>query len=122
MERDVERDDSSPFVIDYKPHIQEVERDRGHDEEVHRGNAVSVIAEKRHPAPIESESLSMPTNHCVGFDNNEEFFPSKPESEEGGPENAIKWCDLGVGSLQAESGELLPEGKLDQCLFFSTSD
>jgi hypothetical protein len=75
------------------------------------------------------ESLSMPANHCVavhavtcfGFENNEHSLPSRPESEEGDPEDAIEWRDLGFGFLLPESGELLPEGQLDNCLFFSTS-
>jgi hypothetical protein len=89
---------------------------------IRRINAVSVIAEKRHPAPIEPESFSMPVNHCVGFDNNEHSLPSRPESEEGDPESAIEWRDLGFGFLLAESGQLLPEGQLYNCLFFSTSE
>ena len=64
----------------------------------------------------------MPANHGVRFDNNEHSLPSRPESEESDPENAIDWRDLGGGSLLAESGELLPEGQLDNGLFFSTSE
>ena len=54
----------------------------------------------------------MPANNRVGFDNNEHSLPSRPESEEGDPENAIEWRDLGFGFLLAESGQLLPEGQL----------
>ncbi len=64
----------------------------------------------------------MPANHCVGFDNNEDLLPSRPESEEGDPENAIEWRDLGFGFPLAESGELLPEGQLYNCLFFATAE
>jgi hypothetical protein len=64
----------------------------------------------------------MPANYGVGFDNNEDSLPSRPESEEGNPEDAIEWRDLGFGFLLAESGELLPEGQLDNCLFFLTSE
>ena len=45
-----------------------------------------------------------------------------PESEEGNPEDAIEWRDLGFGFVLAESGELLPESQLDNCLFLSTSE
>ena len=64
----------------------------------------------------------MPSNHCVGFDNNEDLLPSRPESEEGDPENAIEWRDFGFGFLPAQSGQLLPECQLDSCLFYSTSE
>ena len=64
----------------------------------------------------------MPANHCVGFDDNEHSLPSRPESEEGDPEDAIEWRDLGFGFLLPESGQLLPESQLDNCLFFSISE
>ncbi len=75
----------------------------------------------RYPSPVKFEPLPMPANHSVGLDYDEDSLPSRPESEEGDPENAIEWRDLGFGFLLAESGQLLPEGQLDNCLFFSTS-
>ncbi len=71
---------------------------------------------------MESESLSVPANYCVGFDNNEHLLPSRPESEEGDPECAVEWRDPGSYFLLAVCGELLAEGQLDNDLLTLSSD
>ena len=45
----LEVNDTSPLVIDSEPHVKKMERDRGHDEEVHRSDTGAVIVENRHP-------------------------------------------------------------------------
>ena len=64
----------------------------------------------------------MPANHCVRIDNDENSLPSRPESEEGDPEDAIEWRDLGSCFLLAVCGELLSEGQLDNHLLILASE
>ena len=49
-----EVDDLPSSVADHKPDVQQVEPNGGDDDEVHRGDAVLVIAKKRLPplAPV----------------------------------------------------------------------
>ncbi len=44
------------------------------------------------------------------------MLPSRRESEEGNPEDAIERRDLGLGFLLAVGGKLLAEGQLDNHL------
>ena len=64
----------------------------------------------------------MPANHRVGFDNNEDSLPSRPESEEGDPENSVEWRDLGFCFLLAVRGELLAKRQFDDRLLIATSE
>ena len=64
----------------------------------------------------------MPANHCVRIDNDENSLPSRPESEEGDPEDAIERRDLGSYFLLAVCGELLSEGQLDNHLLILASE
>ena len=49
MLRDVEMQDTPAIVADDKETVEDVERDRGHGEEVHRRNRFPVILKKRAP-------------------------------------------------------------------------
>ncbi len=64
----------------------------------------------------------MPANHCVRIDNDESSLPSRPESEEGDPEDAIERPDLESCFLLAVCGELLSEGQLDNHLLILASE
>ena len=58
----------------------------------------------------------MPTNDRIGLDYDESSPPSRPEAEEGDPEDAIERRDPGLGLLLAICGELLSERQLDNRL------
>ena len=75
----------------------------------------------RDPSPVELEPRSMPTDDGIGIDNDERVLPSRPESEEGNPEDAIERCDLGLGFFMAIGGELLTKRQLDNGLLISAS-
>jgi len=47
---DVDVKDSPPLVVDDEPYVEKPKGGGGNYEEIHRGNAVLVVAEKRHPA------------------------------------------------------------------------
>ena len=68
MERYVYMNDPASFVVNYEPHIRKTKRDRGHDEEIHRSNAVPVVTEKGHPALVLSLGAGLfrhvPRNGC----------------------------------------------------------
>ncbi len=63
----------------------------------------------------------MPANDSIRLDYDESSHPSRPESEEGNPEDAIERRDLGLGLFLAVHGELLAEGQLYKCLLILAS-
>ncbi len=64
----------------------------------------------------------MPANDGIRFDDDENSLPSRPESEEGNPENSVQWRNLGFCFLLAVGGELLAKGQFDYCLLIATSE
>ena len=64
----------------------------------------------------------MPANDGIRLDYDESSLPSRPESEEGDPEDAIERRNLGLGFLLAVYRELLAEGQLNNCLLIATSE
>jgi len=64
----------------------------------------------------------MPTNHGVWFDDHKISLPSRPESEEGDPGDAIEWRDLGFRSLLRVCGESLAKSEFDDDLLTVASD
>jgi len=64
----------------------------------------------------------MPANDGIWFDDDKNSLPSRPESEEGNPEDAIERGDLGLCFLLAVRGELLAKGQFDYCLLIATSE
>jgi hypothetical protein len=49
----------------------------------------------RDPAPIESKTLAMPTDHRVGLYDDQNVFPAGPESEQCNPESPIERREFG---------------------------
>ncbi len=56
MGRDVDVQNLPSTVLDDEPDVEELEPNRRHDEEVHRGDRISVILEEGGPAlPVGSQ-------------------------------------------------------------------
>ena len=64
----------------------------------------------------------MPTNDGIWLDYDESLFPSRPEAEEGDPEDAIEWRDLELRPLLRVCGELLAKSEFDDYLLTVASD
>ena len=64
----------------------------------------------------------MPTDHCVRLDDDQDFFPSRPEPEQCHPEGTIERRELGLPSRLGIRCELLPQGKLDDRLLIAASE
>ena len=64
----------------------------------------------------------MPTDHRVRLDNDQDLFPSRPESEQRHPEGAIERRELGLRPRLGVGCELLPQGQLDDRLLIAASE
>ena len=49
MRSDREMDDPAAFVCQYQKHVQDLEPDRRHNEEIYRDHSLYVILEERSP-------------------------------------------------------------------------
>jgi hypothetical protein len=76
----------------------------------------------RDRAPLESESLAMPSGHSVGLNDDQDLFPPRPDPRHQHPEASIGWRDSRAASLLGERRELLAEGEFDDRLLASAPE
>lgn len=63
----------------------------------------------------------MPSNGCLGLDDDETDLPVRPQTEKGNPEGAINRGEPRVSEFVRVDRDLLTEGKLDGCLLALTA-
>ncbi len=66
--------------------------------------------------PVASESFAMPSDCGLGLGDDETGFPSGSETGKGNPRGPIERGEPRARVLLSVDGELLTEGKLDDCL------
>ena len=64
----------------------------------------------------------MPADHCVGLNDDQGLFPSRPAPRQEDPEGPIGGSDPGFGSLLGVGSELLTKGEFDQGLLVPASE
>ena len=88
---------------------------------VHRCDVISVIPQERHPSLDASwrrwavgvtKALAMPADHSLRFYHDERLLPAGPDAAKCDPEEAVRVCEMGLGLLRLEHGELLPQGEV----------
>ena len=88
---------------------------------VHRCDVISVIPQERHPSLDASwrrwavgvtKALAMPADHSLRFYHDERLLPAGPDAAKCDPEEAVRVCEMGLGLLRLEDGELLSKGEV----------
>jgi len=63
----------------------------------------------------------MPADDGFGLNDDQDFFPSRPDLRQEDPKGSIGRNDPGLAPFLGECGELLTEGEFDDRLFASAS-
>jgi len=64
------------------------------------------------PPPIKTEAGTVPADHGVGHDDNQNFSPAGPTMAKNGPEEAVQAIQFWPRPFSFEHGDLLLEGQL----------
>src|SRR6266852_7451900 len=63
----------------------------------------------REPGPITTKTGLVPTDHRLGFHEDEHVGPSQPKPPQGEPEQSVGGNDAGTLTVSGKRGQLLPE-------------
>src|ERR1035438_9845197 len=76
-----------------------------------RGHPRSTAAPGRFPTPIPAESGPVPSDQGIGLDDNQYFFPTRPEPPQHDPEQPVVGSQDWTRVLPFEDGDLLPKSQ-----------
>src|SRR5580698_1126801 len=68
----------------------------------------------RDPRPVSLESCSMPSHHCLRFDENQRPPPSRPYASQHHPKQSIRSRNPWLRTPTFPNGKLLPKSQIFQ--------
>ena len=80
-----------------------------------------LLANSRDQFPIQPEPCSVPTDNSFGRDDNENLFPSRPESTDRDPEEPANQCQIWPRMPTFQDGELLTKREILKDKFSTTT-
>lgn len=76
-----------------------------------RGDLRPATAPSRMPAPVETETSTMPADDSLGFDDLQDVHPAGPATRQGSPEEPVQGVQRRPRSLALPHRQLLPQGE-----------